>query len=96
MDRVYELWTTVETQSTMDRCLWKVTELTRARLVAAPELKGVGQGGETGLGNPFQASSEGERQRGGRATRRRSGGRGSRWGRVLVRETRRGELVRGL
>jgi hypothetical protein len=32
--------------------------------------------GETGSGNPFRASSEGERRRGGQATRRHGGGRG--------------------
>jgi hypothetical protein len=68
----------------------------RARPVGAPELKGTGQGGETGSGNPFRASTEGEQRRGGRATWRHGGGRGARWGRALVQETRRGEPVRGL
>jgi hypothetical protein len=50
MDRVYELWTAVETQSTMYRCPMKATELTGARPVAAPELKGAGQGRRRGRG----------------------------------------------
>jgi hypothetical protein len=40
----------------------------RARPVGAPELKGTGQGGETGSGNLLRASTEGEQRRGGRAT----------------------------
>jgi hypothetical protein len=64
------------------------TELTGARPSTAPVLKGASQGtedGETGLGNPFRASPEGERWRGGQAMRR-----------APVLERRRGELVRGL
>jgi hypothetical protein len=61
MDRVYELWIVVETQSNMDRCPWKATELTGAQPVAALELKGAGHGGQTRSGNPFRVSPEGER-----------------------------------
>jgi hypothetical protein len=50
MYRVYELGTVVETQSTMDRCPWKATELIGARPVATPKLKGAGQGGRRGRG----------------------------------------------
>jgi hypothetical protein len=96
MDRVYELWTLVETQSTKDRCPWKAMELTGAWPVAATELKGTGHGGETGSGNPFRASPEGVQRRGGRATRWLGGGRGARWVCASVRETKRGEPVRGL
>jgi hypothetical protein len=51
----------VETQSNMDRCPWKATELTGAQPVAALELKGAGHGGQTRSGNPFRVSPEGER-----------------------------------
>jgi hypothetical protein len=70
MNRVYELWTTVETQSTMDRCPWKATELTGAWHVAAPELKGVGQGGRRGWGI---RSGLHQRVSGGEATGRQGG-----------------------
>jgi hypothetical protein len=52
-------------RSTVDQCPWKATELIGAQPVAALELKGACQGGKTGSGNPFRASPEGERWRGG-------------------------------
>jgi hypothetical protein len=55
------------------------TKLTGARPSAAPVLKCASQraeDGETGLGNPFRASPEGERRRGGMTMRRRGGGHG--------------------
>jgi hypothetical protein len=51
------------------------TELTGDGPSAAPVLKAPTKG-KTGLGNPFRASPEGERWRGGRAMRRCGGGQG--------------------
>jgi hypothetical protein len=55
------------------------TELVGAQPPAAPVSKGAGQGVEEeewDAGNSFRASPEGGRWRGGRALRRRGGGRG--------------------
>jgi hypothetical protein len=76
------------------------TELVEARPPTAPVSNGTGQGVEEeewDAGNSFRASPEGGRQRGGRALRRRGGGRGggARWGCAPVLESRRGELGEG-
>jgi hypothetical protein len=69
----------VETQSTMDRCPWKAAELTEARPVATPELKGADQGGRRGQGIRSRLH---QRVSGGEATGQQGGVvvvRGARW-----------------
>jgi hypothetical protein len=47
MERVYELWTTVETRSTMNRCPWKATELDLWGLLSS---RAPAKGGRRGRG----------------------------------------------
>jgi hypothetical protein len=82
VDSVHEPWTTsgLGPQWTgMDGG----TELVGARPSGAPVSKGAGQGAEEeewDTRNSFRASPEGGRRQGGRASRRRGGGRGAQWG----------------